>query len=40
MTPVPRVGTAYQWVAPTAPRNPVVPSSAPAALRLPIADVR
>jgi cholesterol oxidase len=37
--PRPPIGGAYQWVAPTAPRNPIVPSSAPAALRLPIVDV-
>jgi cholesterol oxidase len=38
--PRPPVGAAYRQVAPTAPRNPVVPSSAPAALRLPIVEVR
>jgi len=38
--PRPPVGTAYRPVAPIAPRNPAVPSSAPAALRLPIAEMR
>jgi cholesterol oxidase len=38
--PRPPVGAAYRQVAPTAPRNPVVPSSAPAVLRLPIVEVR
>ena len=38
--PRPPVGGAYRWVAPAVPRNPLVPSSAPAALRLPIAEVR
>ncbi len=38
--PRPPLGTAYQLVAPTAPRSPAVPPSAPAALRLPIVEVR
>jgi cholesterol oxidase len=38
--PRPPIGATYRQVAPAAPRNPVVPSSAPAALRLPIAEVR
>ena len=38
--PRPPVGAAYRPVTPTAPQRPVVPSSAPAALRLPIAEVR
>ena len=38
--PRPPLGAAYQRVAPAAPRNPIVPSSAPAALRLPIVEVR
>jgi len=37
--PRPPLGAAYRRVAPTAPRNPVVSSSAPAALRLPIVEV-
>jgi cholesterol oxidase len=37
--PRPPLGAAYRRVAPTAPRNPIVPSSAPAALRLPIVMV-
>jgi len=36
----PPVGAAYRRVTPTAPRHPVVPSSAPAALRLPIVEAR
>jgi cholesterol oxidase len=38
--PRPALGTVYQRVAPVSPRSPVVPASAPAALRLPIAEVR
>jgi cholesterol oxidase len=38
--PRPTLGDAYQRVAPAAPRSPVVPPSAPAALRLPIARIR
>ena len=38
--PRPPLGAAYQRAAPATPRNPIVPSSAPAALRLPIAEVR
>jgi cholesterol oxidase len=38
--PRPPIGAAYQSVAPTAPWNPAVPSSAPAALRLPVAGGR
>jgi cholesterol oxidase len=38
--PRPPIGTAYRQIAPTAPRNPAVPPSAPAALRLSIAEVR
>ena len=34
--PRPPLGAAYQRAAPATPRNPIVPSSAPAALRLPI----
>jgi cholesterol oxidase len=37
--PRPPLGAAYERVAPTAPANPIVPPSAPAALRLPIAEV-
>jgi len=36
----PPLGGAYQRVAPTAPHSPVVPPSAPAALRLPIVEIR
>ncbi len=36
----PPLGASYQRVAPTAPQGPVVPPSAPAALRLPIVEVR
>jgi cholesterol oxidase len=38
--PRPPLGAAYRRVGPAAPRNPIVPSSAPAALRLPIVEVR
>jgi cholesterol oxidase len=38
--PRPPLGATYRRVAPAAPRNPAVPSSAPAALRLPIVEVR
>jgi len=38
--PRPPLGAAYQRVAPATPQRPVVPPSAPAALRLPIAEVR
>jgi len=38
--PRPPLGAAYQRVAPATPQLPVVPPSAPAALRLPIAEVR
>jgi cholesterol oxidase len=38
--PRPEPGTAYRRVAPVQPRSPVVPATAPAALRLPIAEVR
>ena len=38
--PRPPLGAAYARAAPATPRNPIVPSSAPAALRLPIAEVR
>jgi cholesterol oxidase len=37
--PRPALGTPYQRVAPVAPQNPVVPDSAPGALRLPIVGV-
>jgi cholesterol oxidase len=36
--PRPGPGTAYRRVAPVQPRSPVVPATAPAALRLPIAE--
>jgi cholesterol oxidase len=36
----PAPGAGYQPVAAVAPRNPVVPPTAPAALRLPIVEVR
>ena len=36
----PSLGAAYRHVAPASPHNPAVPPSAPAALRLPIVDVR
>ena len=35
----PAIGSAYETVAPVAPRSPVVPESAPGALRLPIVSV-
>jgi cholesterol oxidase len=38
--PRPPVGAAYLRVAPAAPRSPVVPPSSPAALRLPVGEVR
>ena len=38
--PRPPLGAGYRRVSPVAPRRPAVPSSAPAALRLPIAEVR
>lgn len=38
--PRPALGAAYRRVAPVMPRNPAVPGSAPAALRLPIVEVR
>jgi cholesterol oxidase len=38
--PRPPAGAAYQRVPPTAPQNPAVPSSAPAALKLPITRAR
>jgi cholesterol oxidase len=38
--PRPAPGSAYRRVAPVAPRSPIVPRSAPAALRLPIVEVR
>lgn len=37
--PRPALGSAYQRVEPIAPKNPVVPTDAPAALRLPITPV-
>jgi cholesterol oxidase len=37
--PRPAMGAAYQQLTPVAPRNPVVPPTAPAALRLPIVGV-
>ena len=36
----PALGTGYQSVAATAPKNPIVPQAAPGALRLPIVEVR
>lgn len=36
----PRQGLAYERIEPIAPHNPVVPVSAPAALRLPIVEIR
>jgi len=36
----PAIGAAYRRVTPSAPRSPVVPASAPAALRLPIVEIR
>jgi len=38
--PRPPLGAAYRRVTPVAPRSPAVPPSAPAALRLPIAEIR
>jgi cholesterol oxidase len=38
--PRPPLGAAYARVTPTVPRSPIVPPSAPAALRLPIVEVR
>jgi cholesterol oxidase len=38
--PRPPLGAAYRRVAPARPRSPAVPSSAPAALRLPVIEVR
>ena len=38
--PRPALGTSYQRVAPIEPRSPVVPATAPAALRLPTAQIR
>jgi cholesterol oxidase len=38
--PRPALGSAYVRVAPVEPKNPVVPDHAPAALRLPIVEVR
>jgi cholesterol oxidase len=38
--PRPPHGATYRCVAPVVPRNPAVPSSAPAALRLPIVEIR
>lgn len=38
--PRPAVGDSYQRVAPVSPHNPVVPESAPAALQLPIVEIR
>ncbi|GAA4074160.1 GMC family oxidoreductase [Actinomadura miaoliensis] len=37
--PRPALGAPYRRVAPVAPKNPAVPAHAPAALRLPIADI-
>ncbi|MEU1209617.1 GMC family oxidoreductase [Nocardia sp. NPDC005825] len=37
--PRPEPGAAYARIAPTAPRSPVVPPTAPAALRLPIVEI-
>jgi cholesterol oxidase len=34
--PRPALGTSYRRISPVVPKNPVVPDSAPAALRLPI----
>ena len=36
----PALGAPYRRIAPVAPRSPAVPPSAPAALRLPIAEIR
>ncbi|WP_328387203.1 GMC family oxidoreductase [Nocardia sp. NBC_00416] len=38
--PRPPLGSAYQRIAPVAPVSPVVPAAAPAALRLPLVEVR
>jgi cholesterol oxidase len=38
--PRPALGTAYQRISPVAPHKPVVPAEAPAALRLPIVEIR
>jgi cholesterol oxidase len=38
--PRPPLGAAYRRVAPVQPRSPTVPPSAPAALRLPVIEVR
>jgi len=38
--PRPPLGSPYRRIAPVAPKNPVVPQHAPAALRLPIVDVK
>jgi cholesterol oxidase len=38
--PRPPLGAAYRRVAPVPPRNPVVPSAAPAALRLPVTETQ
>jgi len=38
--PRPALGAAYRRVTPVEPRSPAVPPSAPAALRLPIAETR
>ncbi|WP_019928619.1 GMC oxidoreductase [Nocardia sp. BMG111209] len=38
--PRPAAGAPYRRISPVAPRQPVVPDSAPAALRLPIAEIR
>ena len=35
----PTIGAAYERIAPVAPHDPVVPESAPGALRLPIVSV-
>jgi cholesterol oxidase len=38
--PRPPLGSAYVAVAPVAPRSPLVPPLAPAALRLPLVEIR
>jgi hypothetical protein len=38
--PRPLLGAAYKRVVPVAPRNPIVPASAPTALKLPIVEIR
>jgi cholesterol oxidase len=38
--PRPALGASYRRVAPVQPRHPAVPPSAPAALRLPVVEVR